>query len=169
MDKQVVTKNSSNIYIRGCNQKFPDWPPGAGVVNGIALCHYFVTQSSEFFRHNSLCCFSTSVNFCCLFRYRLSPETSGYTLVHKLPLSLDGLFTQMTLNGTFHPDSYIWAFSILFPFRKKFLLLYFRDIIDFLLLKSPKLLNSIVRDGGTSVSYGSYQATNKFRPEGSLF
>jgi hypothetical protein len=26
-----------------------------------------------------LCCFSTSV--CCLFRYRLSPETFGYTLV----------------------------------------------------------------------------------------
>jgi hypothetical protein len=28
-----------------------------------------------------LCCFSTSVYFCCLFRYRLSPETFGYTLV----------------------------------------------------------------------------------------
>jgi len=41
-----------------------------------------VSQSSEFCRHNPLCCFSTSVCFCCyLFRYRLSPETFGYTLV----------------------------------------------------------------------------------------
>jgi hypothetical protein len=31
--------------------------------------------------HNSLCCFSTSV-YCCLFRYRLSPGTFGYILVH---------------------------------------------------------------------------------------
>jgi hypothetical protein len=47
------------------------------------LCRYFVTQSSEFCRHNHLCCFSTSV-YCCkrIFRYRLSPETFGYTLVH---------------------------------------------------------------------------------------
>jgi hypothetical protein len=39
--------------------------------------------SSEFCRHNSLCCFSTIV-YCCkhLFRYRLSPETFGYTLVY---------------------------------------------------------------------------------------
>jgi len=44
------------------------------------LCCYFVSQSSEFCRHNPLCCFSTSV-YCCLFRYRLSPETFGYTLV----------------------------------------------------------------------------------------
>jgi hypothetical protein len=27
-----------------------------------------------------LCCFSTRVYYCCLFRYRLSPETFGYTL-----------------------------------------------------------------------------------------
>jgi hypothetical protein len=25
--------------IRGCIQKFPDWPPGARTANGIALCH----------------------------------------------------------------------------------------------------------------------------------
>jgi hypothetical protein len=39
--------------------------------------------SCEFCRHNPLCCFSTSV-YCCkrTFRYRLSPETFGYTLVH---------------------------------------------------------------------------------------
>jgi hypothetical protein len=46
------------------------------------LYHYFVSQSSEFCRHNPLCCFSTSV-YCCkrIFRYRISPETFGYTLV----------------------------------------------------------------------------------------
>jgi hypothetical protein len=44
---------------------------------------YFVSQSSEFCRYNSLCCFSTSVYCCCcVFRYRLSPGTFGYTLVH---------------------------------------------------------------------------------------
>jgi len=31
----------------------------------------FMSQSSEFCRHNPLCCFSTSV-YCC---YRLRPET----------------------------------------------------------------------------------------------
>jgi len=41
-----------------------------------------VSQSSEFCCHNPLCCFSTSV-YCCkhIFRYRLSPETFGYTSV----------------------------------------------------------------------------------------
>jgi hypothetical protein len=34
-----------------------------------------MSQSSEFCRHNPLCCFSTSVCCCCLFRYRLSSET----------------------------------------------------------------------------------------------
>jgi hypothetical protein len=46
------------------------------------LYRYFVSQSSEFCRHNPLCCFSTSV-YCCklIFRYRLSPETFESTLV----------------------------------------------------------------------------------------
>jgi hypothetical protein len=73
--------------IRGCIQKFPDWPPATRSANGTALCHlvqlyhYFVSQSSEVCRHNTLCCFSTSVYCCCccLFLYRLSPETFGYT------------------------------------------------------------------------------------------
>jgi len=30
---------------------------------------YFVSQSSEFCRHNPLCCFSTNVYCCCLFHY----------------------------------------------------------------------------------------------------
>jgi hypothetical protein len=47
----------------------------------VQLYRYFVSQSIEFCHHNSLCCFSTSV-CCCLFRYRLSPETFGYTLVY---------------------------------------------------------------------------------------
>jgi len=52
--------------IRGCIQKFPDWPPGAKTANGTAVCHYmqlyryFVSEYSEFCRHNTLCCFSTS-------------------------------------------------------------------------------------------------------------
>jgi hypothetical protein len=39
-----------------------------------------MSQSSEFCRHNPLCCFSTSVycGCCCLFRYQLRPETFGY-------------------------------------------------------------------------------------------
>jgi hypothetical protein len=76
------------VDIGGCIQKFRDWPPGTRTTNGTAFYHYmqlyryFVSQSSEFCCHNHLCCFSTSVYFCrCLFRYRLSPETFGYTLV----------------------------------------------------------------------------------------
>jgi hypothetical protein len=45
----------------------------------VQLYRYFVSQSSEFCRHNPLCRFSTSVYYCCLFCYRLSPETFGYT------------------------------------------------------------------------------------------
>jgi hypothetical protein len=61
--------------LRVCIQKFPDWPPGARTANGTALCHnirfyrYFVSHSSEFCRHDSLCCFSWSVYYCCLFRH----------------------------------------------------------------------------------------------------
>jgi hypothetical protein len=75
-----------NISIRECIHKFLDWPPGARIANGTALCHqmqsyrYFVSQSSEFCLHNPLCCFLMSVCFC-LFRYRLSLESFGYTLV----------------------------------------------------------------------------------------
>jgi hypothetical protein len=49
-------------HVIGCIQKFPDWPPGARTANGTAPCHevqlylYFVSQSSEFCRHNHLCC-----------------------------------------------------------------------------------------------------------------
>jgi hypothetical protein len=58
-------------FVRGCIQKFPDWPPGMKTANGTALCHcvqlyrYFMSQSSEFCRHNPLCCFSSSI--CCYF------------------------------------------------------------------------------------------------------
>jgi hypothetical protein len=49
-----------------------------------------VSQYSEFYRHNPLCCFPMSVYCCryCLFRYRLSPETFGYTLVYKNVIAL---------------------------------------------------------------------------------
>jgi len=48
-----------------------------------AIVSLFVSQSSEFCRHNPLCCFWTSV-YCCkrIFRYRLSPETFCYTVVY---------------------------------------------------------------------------------------
>jgi hypothetical protein len=49
----------------------------------VQLYRYFVSQSSEFCRHNPLYCFLTSVCCCCCwFRYRLSPDTFGYTLVY---------------------------------------------------------------------------------------
>jgi len=48
----------------------------------VQLYCYFVSESSEFCRHNPLCCFSTSnTKGERIFRYRLSPETFGYTLV----------------------------------------------------------------------------------------
>jgi hypothetical protein len=49
-------------------------------------CIAILCQPSEFCRHNPLCCFSATV-YCCkrIFRYRLSQETFGYTLVvHQL-------------------------------------------------------------------------------------
>jgi hypothetical protein len=93
------------LYIRGCIQKFPDWPPGARTANGAALCHYvqsyhyFVSHCSEFCRHNPLCCFSASVCCCCLFRYRLSPETFGYTLVFSLIIIQD-MVRRLTVSYT---------------------------------------------------------------------
>jgi hypothetical protein len=59
---------------------------------GAELYRYFVSQSSEFFRHNPLC-FSV-LNECLLFlfHYRLSPETFGYSSVcqiHRLIASSD--------------------------------------------------------------------------------
>jgi hypothetical protein len=48
----------------------------------VQLYRYFVRQSSEFCHHNPLCYFSMSVCCCyCLFHYRLSLDTFGYTLV----------------------------------------------------------------------------------------
>jgi hypothetical protein len=49
----------------------------------VQLYRYFVSQSSEFCRHNPLCCFSMSnIKGKHVFRYRFSPETFGYTLVY---------------------------------------------------------------------------------------
>jgi hypothetical protein len=48
----------------------------------VQLYRYFMSQSSKFCSHNPLCCFSTSVHcYKCIFRYRLGPETFGYTLI----------------------------------------------------------------------------------------
>jgi hypothetical protein len=73
--------------IRECIQKFLDWPLGAKTVNGTALYHYvqlyryFMSHSSDFYHHNPLCCFSTSVYCCKRVSHPLSPETFGYTLL----------------------------------------------------------------------------------------
>jgi len=50
------------------------------------LYRYFVSQSSEFCRYNPLRGFSSAC--CCkrIFRYRLSPESFGYTLVSSSPM-----------------------------------------------------------------------------------
>jgi len=58
------------------------------------LYRYFVSQSSEFYRHNPLCCFSTSV-YCCkrIFRYRLSFEdldTPSYSVPGTAPATNNG-------------------------------------------------------------------------------
>jgi hypothetical protein len=99
-------EKSRNILLRGCIQKFPDLPPGgARTANGTAVCHwvqiyrYFMSQSSEFFRHNPLCSISTSV-YCCkhIFHYRLSPETFGYTPVRSFQRLLSSYF----LTSVFH-------------------------------------------------------------------
>jgi hypothetical protein len=53
-------------HVRRCIQKFPDWPPEARTANGTALCHsvqlyrYFVSQSSEFCRHNEVVHYSST-------------------------------------------------------------------------------------------------------------
>jgi len=59
------------------------------------LYRYFVSQPTDVCRHNHFCCCSTSV-YCCkrIFRYRLSPETFGYTLV----CVLDRTATRTLLN-----------------------------------------------------------------------
>jgi hypothetical protein len=79
----LSTLFSNTLSIRRCTQKFPDWPPGARTANGTAvLLGEVVSLFCEFCRHNPLCCFSTSnTKGKRIFRYRLSPETFGYTLV----------------------------------------------------------------------------------------
>jgi hypothetical protein len=48
----------------------------------VQLYRYFVSQSSEFCRHNPLYCFLTSkTKGKRIFRYLLSPETFGYTFI----------------------------------------------------------------------------------------
>jgi hypothetical protein len=66
------------------------------------MYRYFVNQSSEFCRHNPLCCFSTSV-YCCkrIFRNRLSTETFGYTLAfHSLSMPLRCTVVIVTLSNS---------------------------------------------------------------------
>jgi hypothetical protein len=92
-DMNLLEVNTSSLesypaHIWGCIQKFPDWPPGARTANGTALCHevhlyrYFMSQSSEFCRHNPLCCFSTSV-YCC-FLISLSTQSGNFWIYPRI-------------------------------------------------------------------------------------
>jgi hypothetical protein len=73
-----------------------------------------VSRSSEFCRHNPLCCFSTSV-YCCkrIFRYRPSPETFRYTHIYYFYNS--SIFDlQFSLNpGKYFPEFLPRALSVL--------------------------------------------------------
>jgi hypothetical protein len=53
----------------------------------VRLYRYFVSQSSEFCRHNPLCCFSTNVYCCCLVRYdsvRKLLDTPSYVIRNRI-------------------------------------------------------------------------------------
>jgi len=69
--EQKISIANVDEYVQGCIQKFPHWLHGVRTANCTALCHkvqlchYFVSQSSEFCCHNPLCCFSTNVGCCC--------------------------------------------------------------------------------------------------------
>jgi hypothetical protein len=76
MSKRLyICRKETMNSIRGCIQKIPDWPPG---VRTSCSCIAILWVSPV-----SFCCFSMSV-YCCkrTFRYRLSPETFGYTVVY---------------------------------------------------------------------------------------
>jgi len=34
----MTQRLASAVYLRGCIEKFPDWPSGARIANGKALC-----------------------------------------------------------------------------------------------------------------------------------
>jgi len=45
-EERLLIFQTLNTYrIRGCIQKFPDWPPGERTANGTALCHYMQLYS----------------------------------------------------------------------------------------------------------------------------
>jgi len=86
-------KNSTKVEVSSgmiiCTRMYPKvsglvaWSENCKWYSSLPLgASYFVSQSSEFYRHNPLCCFSTSnTKVKRIFHYRLSPETSGYTFV----------------------------------------------------------------------------------------
>jgi hypothetical protein len=68
------------------------------------LCRDFVSKSSEFCRHNPLCCFSTCAYFCKrIFHYRFSPETFGYTLLSTYLLTYPPTF-YLPIHPSIHPS-----------------------------------------------------------------
>jgi hypothetical protein len=79
----------------------------------VLLYRYFVSQSNEFCHHNPLCCFSTSnTKGKRIFRYQLSPETFGYTLV-QYPLSNCG--NNVIKNKTVVVFLFYWGTDVAIP------------------------------------------------------
>jgi hypothetical protein len=72
----------------------------------VQLYHYFVSQSSKFCHHNPFCYFSISnTKGKCIFHYRVSLETFGYTLFQfKFPKVDKNLFWSLKI---------IWIFNCL--------------------------------------------------------
>jgi hypothetical protein len=77
----------------------------------VQLYRYFVSQSSEFCRNNPLCCFSTSVYYCCLFPYRLSPD--GNFWIHP------GIYLFFCLTSALLPFT-LFISCLRLPFRPTF-------------------------------------------------
>jgi hypothetical protein len=78
----------------------------------VQLCRYFVSWSSEFCRHNPLCCFSTSnTKGKRIFRYRFSPETFGHTPVCRQSKTLGTPTSSLRLFGTLRLCAYIYSLS----------------------------------------------------------
>jgi hypothetical protein len=122
-ERVCLTKGHSLFVgnIRGCIQKFPDWPPGASTVNGTALCHYvhlyryFVSRFSKFCRHNPLCCFSTNVYCKRVFRYHSVRKLSGYSLVRAF------IFYRVSSCSVFSLTAFfVFLFIIIFGLQSTF-------------------------------------------------
>jgi hypothetical protein len=118
--------------VRGCNQKFPDRWPGARTANCTAFCTRcsciaILWISLKSFAAISLCVASQRVFiiYCkCIFLYRLSLETFGYTLVFSIYIFFDSWHLSLPYyeeNFTFQEQIYLawmsaYSVKLLFTF-----------------------------------------------------